>query len=248
MRDWLRSLGGSVLLLGRVAGTLPRGGLPVRATLEQLHELGVRTSGLVISGMAFFGAVMVTLADAQARRLVGDLSVLGPAFFELLVREFGPLASALLSAARNGASTSAELSAMVVNEQVEALEMSAGDPIRDLVAPRVVASAIAVPLLCVLGTAAAGLSSSLVAQYAFGVEGFAFIDPRYIDGGDIACGLFKAIACGLYIPLVACRRGLRPATGVGAVGEATTDGVVSAFLGCVLIDFFTALLFQAVGL
>ena len=67
----------------------------------------------------------VVIADAQARRLVGEISVLGPAYFELLVREFGPIVSALLVAARFGSSCAAELSAMTVNEQVDALKLSA---------------------------------------------------------------------------------------------------------------------------
>lgn len=243
----IRGTGASALLLVRTLRGLRRGSL-FRDTVEQLHELGVRTVWLVLSGMAFFGAVMVTIADAQGRRLVGDLSVLGPAFFELLVREFGPVTSSLLSAARNGAASSAELSAMVVNEQVEALEMSAGDPLADLVAPRLFASVLAVPILCILGTAAAGLSSSFVAHFAFGVEGFAFIDPRYIDAGDLACALVKCLLCGLYIPLAAARRGLGASGGVAAVGEATTGGVVDAFVGCLVIDFLTALAFRSVGL
>ena len=63
---------------------------------------------LVISGMAFFGVVMVTIANVQARKMVGNIAVLGPAYFELLVREFGPFMSAILTAARAGASHSAE--------------------------------------------------------------------------------------------------------------------------------------------
>lgn len=243
---WVRPVGAVGLLLSKTARALPH--VDRRATLRQLHELGVRSVGLVCIGMAFFGAVMVTLANAQARSLVGDLAVLGPPFFELLVREFGPVTSALLSAARNGAADSAELSSMVVNEQVEALQMSAGDPVRDLVAPRVAASAVALPLLCILGTAAAAISASLVARYAFGVPGWVFLDPRYIDGGDLASAGVKAVACGIYIPLVAAHRGLAPAAGVEAVGTATTRGVVAAFIGCLVIDFLTALLFRAVGL
>lgn len=242
----IRTIGATTLLFARTVRTLPQ--LDRRATLRHLHELGARSALLVMLGMAFFGAVMVTLADAQARQLVGDLAVLGPPFFELLVREFGPVTSALLSAARNGASDSAELSSMVVNEQVEALQMSAGDPVRDLIAPRVLASAIALPLLCILGTASAAITCAWVARTFFAVPGWVFLDPRYLDGGDVASALVKAVACGIYIPLVAALRGLAPASGVESVGEATTRGVVAAFIGCLVIDFLVAMIFRAVGL
>jgi len=164
------------------------------------------------------------------------------------VRELGPITSALLAAARFGAASSAELSAMAVNEQVDALEMSAGDPLADLVAPRLYGSVLAVPCLCIVGTAAAAISASLVAHFAFGVERWAFVDPRYVDWTDISSGLLKGILCGAYIPLVAAARGLRARGGSEAVGAATTDGVVAAFLGCLVIDFATLIAYRVMGL
>lgn len=232
-------------MLARTVRASARDGLSGRESLRQLHELGWRSTWLVMSGMAFFGAVMVTVAEVQARKLTGNLVVVGPPYFELLVREFGPVMSALLAAARGGASHAAELSTMSVNEQVEALEMSAGDPYADLVAPRVVAGLVGLPLLCVLGTTAATLSAVATASWLFGVDGMAFVDARYVDGWDLLAGLVKAAGCGLYIPLAAAVAGLSARGGAEAVGEATTRGVVAACLGCVLIDFVVALGFQA---
>lgn len=235
---------GAVALLGARTLRASRGRIDGHEALAQLHEVGVRTLWLVTSGMAFFGAVLVTIANAQARRLVGDLSVLGPAYFELLVREFGPIVSALLVAARFGSSCAAELSAMTVNEQVDALKLSAGDPLSDLVAPRLLAGVLAVPALCILGTAAASVSASLVAHLAFGVERWAFIDASYLQWRDVASGLLKTFVFGAYIPLAAAWRGLSARGGAGAVGEATTDGVVSAVLGCLVLDFAITFAFR----
>jgi phospholipid/cholesterol/gamma-HCH transport system permease protein len=240
----LGAFGAPVVLLARTVRASLREGLPWRETLLHLHELGGRGAWLVMSGMAFFGAVLVTIANVQARKMVGNIAVLGPAYFELLVREFGPVVSAVLTAARAGASHSAELSTMKVNEQVEALEMSAGDPYADLVAPRVVAGVIGVPLLCVLGTVAATASAVGTVTWAFEMDGRAFMDARYVDGWDVLAGAIKAVACGLYIPLAAAVAGLSARGGVEAVGEATTRGVVAASIGCLLIDFIVALAFQ----
>jgi phospholipid/cholesterol/gamma-HCH transport system permease protein len=236
--------GAPVVLLARTVRASLREGLSWRETLRQLHELGGKGVWLVTSGMAFFGVVLVMIANVQARKLVGNIAVLGPAYFELLVREFGPVVSAILTAARAGASHSAELSTMRVNEQVEALEMSAGDPHADLVAPRVLAGVIGVPLLCVLGTLAATASAVGTVTWVFEMDGRAFMDPRYVDRWDVLAGALKAVGCGLYIPLAAAVAGLSARGGAEAVGEATTRGVVTASIGCLLIDFMVALSFQ----
>ncbi|PTL85690.1 ABC transporter permease [Vitiosangium sp. GDMCC 1.1324] len=243
----LAFFGAPALMLARSVRASVRHGLSWRECLRQLHEMGSRSTWLVMSGMAFFGAVLVTFADSQARKVTGNLPVVGPPYFELLVREFGPVVSALLAAARGGASHSAELSTMSVHEQVEALEMSAGDPYADLVAPRVVAGLVGVPLLCVVGTMAATLSAVATASWVFGVDGTAFMDARYVDGWDVVAGLAKGAGCGLYIPLAASVAGLSARGGAEAVGEATTRGVVAACFGCLLIDFVVALGFQALG-
>jgi phospholipid/cholesterol/gamma-HCH transport system permease protein len=245
MNNILSFFGAPALMLARTVRASARDGLSWRECLRQLHEMGGRSAWLVTSGMAFFGAVMVTIADSQARKLTGNLPVVGPPYFELMVREFGPVMSALLTAARGSASSCAELSTMSVNEQVEALEMSAGDPHADLVAPRVVAGLVGVPLLCVLGTMAATLSAVATASWVFGVDGTAFMDARYVDGWDVVVGLVKGVGCGLYIPLASAVAGLSARGGAEEVGEATTRGVVAACLGCLLIDFVVALGFQA---
>jgi phospholipid/cholesterol/gamma-HCH transport system permease protein len=236
--------GAPVVMLGRTVRARLREGLSWRESRLHLHELGGRSVWLVMSGMAFLGAVLVTIAHSQAMKLVGNLSVLGPAYFELLIREFGPVISALLTAARAGASHRAVLSSMRGIEQVEGGVMSAGVPWADLVAPRVVAGVLGVPLLCVLGTLAATVSAVATVTFVFGLDGGAFMDARYVDGWDLFAGLLKAAGCGLYIPLAAAVAGLSASGGAEAVGEATTRGVVAASVGCLLIDFLVALAFQ----
>lgn len=243
----MRLPGRLALLLGRTMRAVHREGLSWRECLLQTYELANRSLFLVISGMAFFGAVMVTIADAQARRFTGNLSIAGPPYFELLVREFGPVMSALLAAARGAASHAAELSTMSVNEQVEALEMSAGDPLSDLLAPRLVAGLLSVPLLCVAGTAAAALSAAWVASHVFGADGWQFVNASYVGRSDVVSALIKALLFGLYIPLAAGDAGLAASGGAEAVGRATTEGVVRACLGCLVLDITVITFFQWAG-
>ncbi len=244
---FLQRVGGPFWMLARTAGAVGRRGVAPRAVLREVHQLGYRSAWLVGSGMAFFGFVMVTIADAQARRFTGNLGTIGPAYFELLLREFGPLTSALLAASRGSARYASELSSMTVNEQVEALEMTAGHPLTDLVAPRVLAGLIAFPLLCILGTAAASLSAALAAQFVYGADGAAFLDPRFVDRADLSSFFIKVVLMGVYVPAAAAWRGLAARGGSAAVGAATTEGVVAAVIGCLVIDLVVAAAFLMMG-
>ncbi|MBL8950814.1 MAG: ABC transporter permease [Myxococcaceae bacterium] len=244
----LITLGAPFVLLYRTAAAVRRTGLALKECAVQFVELGTRSSWLVGGGLAFLGAVMVNIAWAQARKYTGNIVVVGPAYFELMIREFCPLTAAILCASRAGAGTSAELAAMSVNEQVEALELSAADPHAELVAPRLVASALAVPLLTVVGIVTASLSAYATVRFVYAADGLAFIDPRFVDLGDVSCCFLKSILCGLFIPLAASRRGLMAKGGAHAVGGAVTDGVVDAAMGCLLIDFTVTAAFFLVGI
>jgi phospholipid/cholesterol/gamma-HCH transport system permease protein len=238
---------GPLSTLLRTVRAVVRRGLSGRDCVEQVHEHGNRTVGLVVAALSFFGAVMVTIAHAQARKITGNLATVGPPYLELLVREFGPLTCALLAAARCGAASAAELSSMAVNEQVEALELCNGDPHADLVAPRLVGSLVAVPLLCTLGTGAAALSAALTARYVFHADGSAFLDARFVDGWDLLSGGLKAVLAGVWIPVAAAFHGLSARGGSAAVGKATTDGVVSACVGSIVIVAAVGLVFHLLG-
>jgi phospholipid/cholesterol/gamma-HCH transport system permease protein len=103
------------------------------------------------------------------------------------------------------------------------------------------------PLLMVLGTVASSLSAMGVVTYIFGADGRAFIDPRFLDFGDIACAGLKAVLTGLAIPLATAAQGLRASGGAHAVGSAVTQGVIDACTGCLLLDFIIAAIFLFFG-
>lgn len=240
-------MGAQALLFGRALNSARREGLSWREVLRHMAELGASSALLVGVGMYFFGTVMVTIAWAQARKYTGTVGVVGPAYFELILREFAPMLTALLAASRQAAATTAELGAMSVNEQVEALELSAADPLAELVAPRIIASTLVLPLLTIIGTFAATASAVLTLDYFFKVDGSSFMDPALVDPGDVLAAITKAVVCGAFIPVAASLRGLRARGGAGAVGEAVTTGVVEACMGCLLLDFLIAAVFLIVG-
>lgn len=240
-------MGAQALLLTRAVQSARREGISWREVLRHMAELGASSALLVGVGMYFFGTVMVTIAWAQARKYTGTVGVVGPAYFELILREFAPMLTALLAASRQAASTTAELGAMSVNEQVEALELSAADPLAELVVPRLIASTLTLPLLTVIGTFTATASAVLTLTYFFQVDGTTFMDPALVDPGDIICAVTKSVVCGAFIPIAASLRGLRAKGGASAVGEAVTTGVVEACMGCLLLDFLVAAVFLLIG-
>jgi len=243
----IHTVGAQALLFTRSLRSARREGVLWREVLRQMAELGTQSSLLIGAGLAFFGTVMVTIAYAQARKYTGNITVVGPAYFELILREFAPMLTALLAASRQAAGTSAELGAMSVNEQIEALELSAADPLAELVAPRIIASTLVLPLLTVIGTLSATISAVLTVTWVFGADGSAFMDPSMVDTGDVACALVKSVVCGAFIPVAASLRGLRAKGGASAVGEAVTTGVVEACMGCLLLDFLVAAVFLIIG-
>ncbi len=239
--------GAPALLFVRTLSATRRSGFNRREAAAQLAEIGSKSLLLIVSGLAFFGAVLVTIAWAQTRKYTGNITVVGPAYFELMVREFSPLLVAVLAASRIGAATSAELAAMSVNEQLEALELCSADPLAELVTPRLFASVVAVPLLMVVGTVAAAASARFVVTVVFGADGSAFTDASLVGPTDLLCAALKAVLCGGFIPLAAAARGLKAQGGAPAVGEAVTAAVVDASMGCLLIDFVVAAAFLLIG-
>lgn len=240
-------IGAPWLLAAQTMRQVWRRGISSHEIWRQIYQIANQTAPLVILGMSFFGGVMVAIGHQQATKLTGNISLVGPAYFELLVRELGPLLSALLVASRVGAFHSAELASMSVNEQLEALHMCGGDILADLVAPRVIAGVLAVPLLCLLGTLSAGASAYATAQYIFGARGEAFVDPQYVELADIVSGVSKMLLSGLFIPLTSARHGLSATGGTTSVGVSVTRGVVEACMGLLVIDFLVALFFLRLG-
>ena len=216
---------------------------PKRAWTTHFFDIGNRTLVLVCVCMGFFGMMMVEHADFQARRIIGDISRVGPMFFQLMVREFGPTMAALLVAARAGSSIAAEIASMKVTEQVDALHISGIDEVAELVAPRIAAGTVATFALSVLGTAASVFAAALYATYQYGADGSTFYDPQFTRPIDLISGSLKAIIDGAFIPFIAGWAGLRAARGSQSVGQAVTDAVLTNALVVMSVDLIIGLLF-----
>jgi phospholipid/cholesterol/gamma-HCH transport system permease protein len=208
-----------------------------REALRQAFDAGNRSVLFVMLTMSFIGMIMVLEACYQAQRLIGDYSLVGPGFLELLVREFAPTIGAMMIATRVGAGIAAELGSMAVTEQLDALRMCGAEPISELVVPRALACAVMVPALIVLGGFSSELAGLLTARIAFSVPYDAFWNLRLVSMGDVFVGVLKAIVFGWTIPITSSRAGLRARGGSAGVGGATTRAVIDTSLAIIFLDF-----------
>jgi phospholipid/cholesterol/gamma-HCH transport system permease protein len=161
-----------------------------------------------------------------------------------VLRELGPLITAILLAGRTGAAYAAELGTMKVNEEISALTTMGLDPVRFLVTPRVIACVLMTPLLAVYADLIA-LIGGAVTMLTFNIPLRTFYAEavNIVSMTDFLGGLVKAIFFGLLISGVGCLRGLQTGTGASAVGDSATRAVVSSLVLIVAVDGMFALIY-----
>lgn len=218
------------------------------AFVSQMVRVGVRSVSIVLivsSSIGFILALQTAPSLAQFGQVDKVANLVGVAVF----RELGPLIAAIVLTGFAGASIAAEIGTMVVGEEIEALESMALNPVRFLVVPRVLASAISLILLAVLADLAAVIAGGVIGVTQLGIP-FEVYKNNTIDQlstSDFLTGLFKAGIFGTILGLIACRNGLMVSGGAAGVGKATTDTVVQTVVTVIFADLFFTALFYAVG-
>jgi phospholipid/cholesterol/gamma-HCH transport system permease protein len=153
------------------------------------------------------------------------------------VRELGPLLTALLVAGRNASGIASELGSMKVTEQIDAMRALGTDPIQKLVKPRMIATAIMLPVLTIVADFVGMAGGFLIAYFSLGLSGTQYWKNGYeaLEYNDIVQGLLKPFIFGFIISLVGCFYGLRTSGGTQGVGRATTEAVVVASVWVFLV-------------
>jgi len=241
-------VGALALTLRAAAGGLRPPRWSPGAVLSQCAELGLRTQLLVWVTVGFTGMVLVFHAALQAKRVVGDTSFVGPAFLHVLVREFAPVITGLMLAARAGAGIGAELGTMQITDQIDALRMNGADPLPYLVTPRVLAGTLMNPLLTLHGVLAGLLGGAYTAARFYDIPAAAFMNAGMLTPGDVITALVKSLCFGAVVPALAAMAGLGAHGDAAAVGVATTRAVVEASMAVIALDALLGALAFAVGL
>ena len=230
-------------LLSLAGPTFKRFGL-VR---DQIHFLG-NYSLLIITVSGLFVGFVLALQGYYTLQRYGSSEALGLLVALSLVRELGPVVTALLFAGRAGTSLTAEIGLMRSGEQLAAMEMMAIDPVRRILAPRFWAGVIALPLLAAVFSAVGIMGGYVVGVLMIGVDGGAFWSQ--MQGGvdvwrDVGNGIIKSIVFGVTVSFVALLQGYLAQPTPEGVSRATTRTVVVASLAVLALDFvLTALMFS----
>lgn len=217
-----------------------------RDVVEQLDAVGVGSLTVVILTGLFTGAVLA-LQSGFTLDQFGARSVVGRLVGASMVKELGPVLTALMVAGRVGSGIAAELGSMVVTDQVNALRALGTDPVRKLVVPRVTAGVLMVPVLTIVADAVGIAGGWIVAvtqlRVASSVYWNAVVDGLYVE--DLWMGFAKPFVLGFVIVSIGCHVGLRATGGTRGVGRATTQAVVAASVAVLAVDFFVSKLIIA---
>jgi phospholipid/cholesterol/gamma-HCH transport system permease protein len=219
-----------------------RGNREKGAIAAQMLAIGNRSLFFMCVTMGFIGAIIAFQSGLQSMKLLPDFSMLGATFLKLLVRDLAVSVGALPLATRVGAGIAAELGSMVVTDQVDAMRMSAADPVDYLVVPRFVACVVMGPMLLIIGGFVAFGAGTLVANLAFDVSPYTFVNLAFVHSGDLVLALFKAVTYGAAIALVSAQRGLATFGGSEGVGWATTEAVVGSCFAIIVLNLILSTL------
>jgi phospholipid/cholesterol/gamma-HCH transport system permease protein len=232
--EWFGELG---LLSGRAARAAITPPFEIRELIRQIDSVGPQSAALVAVAGAAIGVVL-SLETRNSLTSFGVESSL-PAIITLsVIRETGPIITALIVSGRVGAGIAATLGSMRVTEQIDALEVSGVDPYRYLVATRIVACALMLPLLTLVCDASAIITGWVVNTMAEPITFGLFLDRgfRRVTFNDFFPPTLKTIVFGLIIGAVSCFQGMRARGGTEGVGRAVTNAVVLSSLFVILAD------------
>ena len=240
----LESAGRMGLFLLRTLGSLFRLPFKVSPVIRQVHFIGARSTFVILFTVAFTGMVL-GLQGYYTLRKFGSEGFLGSAVELSLIRELGPVLTALMVIGRAGSAICAEVGIMRNSEQIDALECMAIDPYRYLIAPKLLAGIIALPLLTAIFDVIGIFGGYTVGVGLFGVSPGAYFQGMYasVVWADVEMGLVKSLVFGLLLIWIAAAKGyflhLERSGGFGAEGvsRTTTDAVVLSSVAVLVWDY-----------
>lgn len=241
-------LGRSGLFLGSILSGIGYLLLRPKLLIKQIYSIGALTFWLIVVSGLFVGMVL-GLQGVYTLSTFGAESSLGILVATSLVRELGPVVSALLFAGRAGSAITAEIGLMKATEQISGMEMMAIDPLKYIIAPRFFAGAISLPLLAALFSAAGILGGHLAGVDLLHVDSGAYWSQMQsaIDfNRDIINGAIKSIIFAWLVSWIALFEGYDATPTSAGISQATTRTVVNASFAILIFDFLlTALMFGA---
>jgi phospholipid/cholesterol/gamma-HCH transport system permease protein len=227
-----------------VKGLLP----PYRFSLitQQIYSIGVQSLSVIVLVGIFTGAVLC-VQSVYTLSNFGATAYTGPAVALSLIRELGPVLTALMVNGRAGSAITAELGIMKISEQIDALRSMAVDPIRYLMVPRIIAGTVSMPLLTMIFNCVGIAGGFVVGVGTLGLSSGTFISQMNaaVKDVDVISGLVKSVVFGLTFSWISCYKGWNCGFGAEGVNRATTSSVVTSSVVILILDYFlTSILTQ----
>jgi phospholipid/cholesterol/gamma-HCH transport system permease protein len=239
LKQWIGAFQDFLILAGKAFANIFRRPHYYGDVLIQMDLIGVGSIPIVLL-TGFFSGGIIALQMARALNAYGASSQAGSIVSLILVRELGPVLTAILVAGRNSSGIASELGSMKVTEQIDAMRALGTDPIQKLVTPRLIATGIMLPCLTVVSDATGLFGAYLVSVPLLHIlSGSLFWTSSWqaLVLNDLAQGLIKPLLFGMLLSLMGCFYGLRTTGGTQGVGRATTQAVVVAGIWIFAITF-----------
>lgn len=206
--------------------------------LRQIRFFGNKSLLVILLTGAFTGMVLA-LQLFYILRKFGSEALLGPGIALSLIRELGPVLSALMVTGRAGSALTAEIGMMRISEQIDALTVMALNPYRYLIAPNIVAALIAFPLITAIFDVIGIYGGYLVGTKVLGISSGSYFSlmEDYIEMKDVLVGLYKSISFGLIVSWICCYKGFNTGHGAEGVSRSTTEAVVLSSILILIWDY-----------
>jgi phospholipid/cholesterol/gamma-HCH transport system permease protein len=245
-QEFLSLIGQFALDLGRLLRAPHRA--PWRDVSGQLYHFGATALPITALVGLLIGVVLAYLTSQQLRLYGGEIFIVNILGLSL-VRELGPVLAAVLIAGRSGSAITAQIGVMRVTEELDAMRVMGIPHGFRLVLPRVLALALAMPLISMWTSMAALLGGMLAANLALDISPAYFLSalPRAVPIGNLWLALSKSVVFGVLIALVACHFGLKVKPDTESLGRGTTASVVTSITAVILADALFAVLFRGMG-
>lgn len=240
--DMSETAGGMAILLTRTFYRIALAKLDWTELKRNMYKMGVKSTPIVVITALFVGAIAVIQAAPTVQRY-GAYGLIGWGAGFAVLRELGPLLTALMISGRVGANNTAELATMVVTEQLDALRILAIDPLSFLIAPRVISIVATLFIATLYADALSLIGAGIASNAMLGVEWGVYVNgltSGLLTFGDVAHGLIKSVAFGLMIAIASCYFGLSVKGGAPGVGRAVNAGVVASATGVFILDYFVS--------
>jgi phospholipid/cholesterol/gamma-HCH transport system permease protein len=239
----IQAVGALMIFIGNTMLRSVKPPVNFRLLMKQLEFVGNQSFGVMVMAGMMIGAVF-GLQFGEIFRIFGAEGMIGAAAGFALSKELAPVVGSFLVTARAGSSMAAEIATMRVNEQIDAMRVMAVNPYNYLVAPRILAGIIMMPLLTIIFTVSGVACAFVIGVVIYDVDRAMFFEniAWIVEPNDIAEGLQKAVVFGLILTSVGCYKGFNASGGAKGVGRATTEAVVISLVTILVVDFFMSYL------